>query len=137
MFSIPIQYATLVLFRQQLPGVVFRVPATYPFHPFALARLTAFAVEVATPLQRDRTLRAVLSPCRMFLQLPVTRATMTFPSSAELGSMRSPSRKIQFTFERFNVDWGPFYSCDLISVHPRAGTPRTLLPSDNVKSSTK
>lgn len=81
------------------PGVVFLVPATYPFQPMALACCTALDVTVATPLQREITLSAVRSPWRISRHPPVTLATATLPFSTELVSICAPSCMSQSTFK--------------------------------------
>ena len=60
------------------PGVVFRVPATWPCHPARIAIATALRASVATPDARANTFNAVRSASKMCRHGPFTRATTTF-----------------------------------------------------------
>mmetsp|Transcript_11618 Transcript_11618/g.35829 ORF Transcript_11618/g.35829 Transcript_11618/m.35829 type:complete len:246 (-) Transcript_11618:411-1148(-) len=78
------------------PGVVLRVPATWPCQPAARATSTAARAAVATPDARDSAFSAVRSPKRSFRAGPDTVATATLPPVA---STCSPSRRSHATVQ--------------------------------------
>mmetsp|Transcript_20770 Transcript_20770/g.70386 ORF Transcript_20770/g.70386 Transcript_20770/m.70386 type:complete len:225 (-) Transcript_20770:37-711(-) len=79
------------------PGVVLRVPATWPSQPCDLARVTHFRDAVATPEARESVFSAVRSPRRTLRTGPRTVAMASLPPCG--GSRASPSLAIHVTWQ--------------------------------------
>ncbi|KAK6300398.1 hypothetical protein J4Q44_G00284960 [Coregonus suidteri] len=78
------------------PGVVLRVPATWPCQPASLAMLCSWEQRVAIPEARARQLRAGLSPRRTHLAGPLTTAvwaTASGPGGVQLSSVKTAVKK--------------------------------------------
>mmetsp|Transcript_1337 Transcript_1337/g.4004 ORF Transcript_1337/g.4004 Transcript_1337/m.4004 type:complete len:241 (-) Transcript_1337:202-924(-) len=78
------------------PGVVLRVPATWPAQPSASAAARAWRAADATPEARASAFKAVRSPSNKRRAGPLTVATLTLPLDV---SMSAPSSTSQETLQ--------------------------------------